>query len=45
MDRIKDEDIRGTAHGKCFGHTVKPKRWFGQVKRYNVEAATLRQEA
>ncbi|KAK2913101.1 hypothetical protein Q8A73_007214 [Channa argus] len=39
MDRIRNEDIRGTAHVRCFGDKVREARlrWFGHVQRRNCE--------
>ncbi|KAK2891510.1 hypothetical protein Q8A73_017175 [Channa argus] len=39
MDRIRNEDIRGTAHIRCFGDKVREARlrWFGHVQRRNCE--------
>ncbi|KAK2902094.1 hypothetical protein Q8A73_011840 [Channa argus] len=39
MDRIRNEDIRGTAHVRCFGDKVREARlrWFGHVQRRHCE--------
>ncbi|KAF3697472.1 hypothetical protein EXN66_Car013152 [Channa argus] len=39
MDRIRNEDIRETAHVRCFGDKVREDtlRWFGHVQRRNCE--------
>ncbi|KAK2891434.1 hypothetical protein Q8A73_017099 [Channa argus] len=39
MDRIRNEDMRGTAHVRCFGDKVREARlrWFGHVQRRNCE--------
>ncbi|KAF3699483.1 hypothetical protein EXN66_Car015170 [Channa argus] len=39
MDRIRNEDIRGTAHVRCVGDKVREDilRWFGHVQRRNCE--------
>ena len=44
MDRIRNEDIRGTAHVRCFGDKVREARlrWFGHVQRRNCEYISRR---
>ncbi|WP_139267332.1 reverse transcriptase domain-containing protein, partial [Escherichia coli] len=39
MDRIRNEDIRGTAHVRCFGEKAREARlrWFGHVQRRDSE--------
>ena len=39
MDEIRNEFIRGTAHGRCFGEKVREVRlrWFGYVEKRESE--------
>ncbi|KAF3694334.1 hypothetical protein EXN66_Car010010 [Channa argus] len=39
MDRIRHEDIRGTAHVRCFRDRIREVRlrWFGHVQRRDCE--------
>ena len=41
MDRIRNEDIRGTAHVRCFGEKVRL-RWFGHEQRRDSEYISRR---
>lgn len=43
MERIKNEDIRGTAHVRCFGGRVKEvrQRWLRHVQRRDREARRM----
>ena len=44
MDRIRNENIRGTAHVRCFGEKVRETRlrWFGHVQRRDSEYISRR---
>ena len=45
VDRIRNENIRGSAHVRCLGEEVRKARlrWFGHVQR-DDEVGTERQE-
>lgn len=44
MDGIRSENIRGTAHVKCFGDKTKEVRWrwFGHAQKRNSECTGKR---